>query len=345
MSLNDRVISLILLLALLVASFMVLAPFLPALFWASVLAFSTWPVMTWLTKKCNGRETLAASLLTGFWVLIVAVPLLFFAINIGEHTRPAMDLIKGLWVDGLPPAPTWLNNVPLVGAKATEVWVRVDKEGADIIARFRPYAGDVSTWLLARTAQVGRGMAELALSLVLVFFFYRSGTQISGFVNSLLARLIGGRSGHYVNLVGSSIQSVVNGVIGTAAAQAVLALIGFAIAGVPGALFLGIATFFLSLIPMGPPLVWLPAVGWLAYQGEYGMAAFLGIWCVLVVSGVDNILKPILISRGGTLPLIVVLIGIFGGMLAFGFMGIFLGPTLLAVAYSLLNEWMQKSKV
>jgi predicted PurR-regulated permease PerM len=132
---------------------------------------------------------------------------------------------------------------------------------------------------------------------------------------------------------------VVNGVIGTAAAQAVLALIGFLIAGVPGALVLGIVTFLLSLIPMGPPLVWIPATAWLAWKGEYGMAVFLGCWGTFIISGVDNVLKPYLISRGGNLPLVIVLLGVFGGLIAFGFIGLFIGPTLLAVAYSLLTDW------
>ena len=134
-------------------------------------------------------------------------------------------------------------------------------------------------------------------------------------------------------------QRVVNGVIGTAVAQAVLAYIGFLIAGIPGALLLGVLTFGFSLI-MVPPLIWGPAVAWLAWQGSVGMAIFLGAWGVLIISGVDNILKPYLISRGGNLPLVVVLLGVFGGILAFGFMGLFLGPTLLAVAYNLLTDWV-----
>ena len=136
-------------------------------------------------------------------------------------------------------------------------------------------------------------------------------------------------------------QRVVNGVIGTAAAQALLAYVGFSIAGIPGALILGLLTFAFSFL-MVPPLVWGPATAWLIWQGQYGMAVFLGIWGMFVISGVDNVLKPYLISRGGNLPLVVVLLGVFGGVLAFGFMGLFLGPTLLAVAYSLLGDWLTK---
>jgi predicted PurR-regulated permease PerM len=172
-----------------------------------------------------------------------------------------------------------------------------------------------------------------------VFFFYRDGPRLAAFVLRLLERLIGERAGYYIELVAATVQRVVNGVIGTAAAQAILALIGFLIAGVPGALVLGIVTFLLSLIPMGPPLAWIPATAWLVWQGDYGYAIFLGIWGTFVISGVDNVLKPYLISRGGNLPLVIVLLGVFGGLLAFGFIGLFIGPTLLAVAYSLLLDW------
>jgi predicted PurR-regulated permease PerM len=227
-----------------------------------------------------------------------------------------------------------------VGDRLVNLWTRIDEEGAALLATVRPYLGQVGNWLLARSAQIGGGMLELALSLVLVFFFYRDGPRMAAFVHSLLERLIGDRAEHYLSLVAGTVQRVVNGVIGTAAAQALLAMIGFYIAGVPGALVLGIITFILSLIPMGPPLVWIPATAWLVSQEHYGMAVFLGIWGMFVISGVDNVLKPYLISRGGNLPLVVVLLGVFGGILAFGFMGLFLGPTLLAVAYSLLGDWV-----
>lgn len=344
MTSNDRLLSSIIVLALLCASLWILVPFLPALFWASVLAFSTWPVMSRLTVLLKGRATLAATVLTSFWMLLFAVPVLFLVSNLGEHLHQLSGLIKNLWIEGLPPAPLWLKGLPLIGDKALDLWTRVDHEGVAFFSTMRPYLTQVGNWLLARTAQIGGGLLELSLSLVFVFFFYRNGEQIAGFAKSLLERLIGTRAEYYLNLVGGSIQCVVNGVIGTAAAQAILAMIGFMIAGVPGAILLGLATFFLSLIPMGPPIAWLPAVGWLAYQGEYGMAIFLAIWGAIIVSGVDNVLKPLLISRGSTLPLVVLLIGLFGGLLAFGFMGIFLGPTLLAVAYSLMNDWMTGSK-
>ncbi len=282
---------------------------------------------------------MAAGILTLGWMLLVALPLVWLGFNLADHVRDATALIKDIQVDGLPEAPTWLGSIPFVGERLVAMWDSIDQQGAALMVSIKPYLGQVGNWLLARSAQIGGGILELTLSLVFVFFFYRDGPRLAMFVHRLLERLIGDRAGYYIELVAGTVQRVVNGVIGTAAAQALLALIGFLIAGVPGALVLGIVTFLLSLIPMGPPLVWIPATAWLAWKGDYTYAVFLGVWGTFIISGVDNVLKPYLISRGGNLPLVIVLLGVFGGLIAFGFIGLFIGPTLLAVAYSLLMDW------
>ncbi|NBA97335.1 AI-2E family transporter [Pseudomonas sp. R5(2019)] len=340
---NDRLLVQILLLALLGAGVWVMAPFISALLWGAILAFASWPLMRLLTRWLGGRETLAAALLTTLWILLVALPLVWLGFNLADHVRDATAFIRDVRVDGLPDAPHWLGGIPLVGERLLVIWNTIDEQGAALLANIKPYLGQVGNWLLARSAQIGGGILELILSLVFVFFFYRDGPRLAAFTQRLLERLIGERAEYYLGLVAGTVQRVVNGVIGTAAAQAVLALIGFLIAGVPGALVLGIVTFLLSLIPMGPPLVWIPATAWLAWKGDYGTAIFLGIWGTFIISGVDNVLKPYLISRGGNLPLVIVLLGVFGGLLAFGFIGLFIGPTLLAVAYSLLLDWSKST--
>ncbi|MFG0867384.1 AI-2E family transporter [Pseudomonas sp. FYR_7] len=336
---NDRLLIQILLLALLGAGLWVMAPFISALLWGAILAFASWPLMRFLTRVLDGRETLAAGLLTSAWILIVALPLVWLGFNLADHIRDATLFVRDVQVDGLPDAPLWLVDIPLVGERMASWWSSLDQQGAALLASVKPYLGQVGNWLLARSAQIGSGVLELTLSLVFVFFFYRDGPRLSAFVLRLLHRLTGERAEYYLNLVAGTVQRVVNGVIGTAAAQALLALIGFLIAGVPGAIVLGLITFMLSLIPMGPPLAWLPVTGWLIWKGDYGMAIFMGIWGTFVISGVDNVLKPYLISRGGDLPLVIVLLGVFGGLIAFGFIGLFIGPTLLAIGYSLLLDW------
>ncbi|WP_028632244.1 AI-2E family transporter [Pseudomonas parafulva] len=341
---NDRLLVQILLLALLGAGLWVMAPFISALLWGAILAFASWPVMRLLTGALGGRETLAASLLTTAWILIVALPLVWLGFNLADHIRDATAFVRDVQVDGLPDAPAWVGSLPFVGERLVSWWQSLDQQGAALLASVKPYLGQVGNWLLARSAQIGSGVLELTLSLVFVFFFYRDGPRLSAFVLRLLHRLMGERAEYYLNLVAGTVQRVVNGVIGTAAAQGLLAMIGFLIAGVPGAIVLGLVTFMLSLIPMGPPLAWIPVTGWLVWKGDYGMAVFMSIWGTFVISGVDNVLKPYLISRGGDLPLVIVLLGVFGGLLAFGFIGLFIGPTLLAVGYSLLLDWSRNAE-
>ena len=336
---NDRLLVQILLLVLFGASLWVMAPFWSALFWGAVLAFASWPLMRLLTRALGGRESMAAGILTLGWMLLVAGPLVWLGFNLADHVRDATTFAKDVQLEGLPEAPAWLAGIPLIGERLVSMWDTIDEQGAALLVSIKPYLGQVGNWLLARSAQIGGGILELTLSIVFVFFFYRDGPRLAAFVHGLLERLIGERADYYQELVAGTVQRVVNGVIGTAAAQALLALIGFLIAGVPGALVLGLATFLLSLIPMGPPLIWIPATAWLVWKGDYGMAIFLGIWGTLIISGVDNVLKPYLISRGGNLPLVIVLLGVFGGLIAFGFIGLFIGPTLLAIAYSLLVDW------
>ncbi|TWH65028.1 putative PurR-regulated permease PerM [Azomonas agilis] len=342
---NDRLLVQILWMALLVACLWVLAPFVSVLFWAALLAFASWPLMRLLTRALGGQTSLASAILTCGWMLVVAAPLVWFGFNVADYIMAANTLIRDLQVDGLPPPPPWLINWPF-GEWLVQAWNTVDAQGTALLVSVRPYMIQVGNWLLVNSARLGTGILEIVLSLIFVFFFYRDGPRLAAFIRSLLYRLIGAeRSDHYWDLVAGTVQRVVNGVIGTAAAQGALAFIGFLVVQLPGALIWGILTFVLSLVPMGPPLIWIPATIWLAWEEAYGAAIFLGIWGFFVISGVDNILKPYLISRGGNLPLVVVLLGVFGGILAFGFMGLFLGPTLLAVAFSLITDWAQKEEL
>jgi predicted PurR-regulated permease PerM len=174
----------------------------------------------------------------------------------------------------------------------------------------------------------------------IAFFFYRDGEKLVERVSDVAQRALGGYSLRLVTVVGNTVRGVVYGFLGTAMAQGVLAAIGFSIVRAPGALLLGLLTFFLALVPLGCPLVWLPVTGWLLYTGRTGMGIFMGVWGLFVISGIDNVLRPYLTSREAKLPFILVFLGALGGILAFGFIGIFLGPTLLAVGFSLLYEFI-----
>jgi predicted PurR-regulated permease PerM len=163
-------------------------------------------------------------------------------------------------------------------------------------------------------------------------------------LNAGVGRIAGDRGRHLVHVAVITMRTVVYGILGTAIAQGVLAALGFWLAGVPAAPLLGLATFFLSPVPVGPPLVWAPVGFWLMAHDQLGWGAFILIWGVAVVSTADNVLKPLIISHGSHLPFILVLLGVLGGVIAFGFIGVFLGPTLLAIGYALIHDWSEERR-
>jgi predicted PurR-regulated permease PerM len=185
---------------------------------------------------------------------------------------------------------------------------------------------------------LGGGLVQLALSIFIAFFLFRDGVAIGQRVTAAVERIGGERGMHLLEVAGNTVRGVVYGILGTGLVQALMAGIGFLIAGVPGAALLALLTFFLSVVPVGPPLVWLPAALWLFYQGKTGWGIFLLVWGV-IVSSVDNVVKPWLISQGSDLPFILIFFGVLGGALVFGFIGVFIGPTLLAVGYRMVEEW------
>jgi len=182
-------------------------------------------------------------------------------------------------------------------------------------------------------------LLELALALFVAFFFYRDGASLAARARDGLSRLLGESGPRLLSVAGNTVKSVVYGVLGTALVQAMLMLVGLLIAGVPNAVLLAFVTGITSPLPIGPPVVWLGAAAWLYATAGWGWAVFMLAWGLGLVSMADNVVRPLLISRGGTTPIVVTLLGILGGVIAFGFLGLFLGPTLLAVGYSLVSEW------
>ena len=329
---------------LVVGCFFVLRPFLSALMWAVILCYATWPAYRWLEVKLRGRPTLAAIVMTLTVTSILVLPFVVVGLTLAENVSEWSHAIKDWLALGLPALPQWIAELPFVGTEIAIRWNAVGSpDGLEAVS-----SGGLVPLRNAAIAGGGvllRGTFELAFSVFIAFFVFRSGAELALGLRQTLTRLIGARARQFIAVAGGTIQGVVYGILGTALAQGVLAGIGFSIASVPGALFLGLLTFFMSLIPMGPPFVWVPAVVWLVAQQRYGAAIFMGIWSMFVISGIDNIVKPYLISRGSKMPFILVFLGVIGGIAAFGFLGVFLGPVLLAVGYTLLLAWNRGERI
>jgi predicted PurR-regulated permease PerM len=196
-------------------------------------------------------------------------------------------------------------------------------------------------FLLGAAVMLGSGVAQVSLAVFVSFFLYRDGRKLIAALAVAMGRLIGDKAAKVAAIVSTTVQGVMYGLLGTALAQALVAAAGFAIAGVPAVPLLSMATFLFSLVPVGPPIIWGGAAIWLFGQGHSGWGIFMLLWGFFLISGVDNVVKPILISRGSSLPFLLVLLGVTGGVLAFGFVGLFIGPALLAVGFSLLRDWTE----
>lgn len=323
---------------LLGACLLVLLPFVSALLWAGVLTISSWPLYCRLVNGLGGRRTLAAVLVALAMICVILLP---FVVVVSTLTDSVKDLVAVThrWAEAGPPAPPeWLAKVPGVGVQADEYWRRMAADTSKLVEPAKQLVTPVSGVLLNVGLALGRGVLELALSIIITFFLLRGGSTLSGQLDAAVHRLIGERGRHLLTVAVKTVRGVVYGILGTALVQAVMAGIGFAIAGVPGAAMLTLLTFFLSVVPFGPPLIWVPATLWLFNQEGTGWGIFMLVWG-LGVSSVDNIVKPWLISQGSDMPFLLVFFGCIGGALAFGFIGVFIGPTLLAVGYRLLQEW------
>jgi len=332
---------------LVIGTVLVLKPFIISLILAAVLAYASWPVYEWLLARLRNHPGAAATAMTLLLLLTLVTPFAVMGVSLADNTVELLRLLREALNQPLPPPPHWLETLPLVGDYLQGKWLAMmqEEEGTLVLqVREQLQQLPLRDWAINAGAALVHGVVLISFSVLICFFFYRDGPAITARVRMVMERLTGDRARSLIEVTAGTVSRVVNGILGTSLAQSVLALIGFWIAGVPGAMLLGLLTFFVSIIPMGPPLVWVPATLWLYFQGNTGMAVFLGIWGLLLISSIDNFIKPYLISRGGTLPLLLVFMGVLGGLLAFGFIGVFLGPVIIAVAYALLSEWVSSKR-
>lgn len=335
----EQIAAITLLVLLLLGCFVVLRPFISALLWALVLTFATWPIYGAFERWLGGRKTPAAALTTVLIAAIVLVPLVLVGSSLTDEIAQAIVWVRTVLSEGPPDPPVWVETIPLIGGYVYHYWSGVAHNSAQLLAEIGKYILPASEWLLAGAKTVGQGTLQLALSLFIAYFFYRDGSEGAKRIKTIAVQLWGDRSLRLIEVAAGTMRGVIYGIIGTGIVQAILTGFGLWLAGVPGAFLLGIVTFFLALIPVGPPLVWLPASLWLFYSGRTGWAVFLLVWGTLAVGSADNFIKPYFISRGSDLPFILVFLGALGGVIAFGFLGIFLGPTLLAVGYNVIRDW------
>lgn len=316
----------------------VLRPFVTAVLWAAILCYATWPLYRRLETFLRGRKNLAAALMTVMIALVLVLPFATVGMTFADNVSRLAQNLHGLSSQGIPPPPKWVQQVPFL----SDYWQSLNDNRELAAQTLKKWYDHLSPYLLSWGISLGRGILQLTLSMLIAFFFFRDGVALVAKVDEGIKRIAGHYSQHLLHTVGMMVKSVVYGLLGTALAQGILAGIGFYIAGIPAAFLWALLTFMLSLVPGGPPLVWVPATIWLFAHGETGWGIFMGLWGFIAISGIDNLVRPLLISRGTPMPFVLTLLGVMGGLIAFGFIGIFLGPTLLAAGYSLIQEFLRQ---
>jgi predicted PurR-regulated permease PerM len=329
---------------LITASLWVMQPFLPAIVWATTLVIATWPLMTWVQRHVVRRRGPAVLIMCLLLLLVLIVPFWLAVSTVLANVDEIAELARTVLSLRIPPPPDWLAQVPLVGAPLIQAWARLTSAGAHELAPLlTPYAGEVTRWFASAAGSLGSVILQLLLIVAIAAVLYMNGEKAAVLALRFGRRLSGDRGEMVIRLAGQAIRAVALGVVVTAIAQSVLGGIGLAVAGVPFAPLLSALMFLLCLAQVGPALVLIPAVVWMYFVGDTVWATVLLAFTVPAMT-LDNILRPILIRKGADLPLLLILAGVIGGLIATGLLGIFLGPTVLAVSYTLLNAWISEAE-
>jgi len=334
------VLALLFMALLAAASFWVLHLFLGAMIWAAMIVVSTWPLMLGVQARLRGSRTLATAVMTLSLVMLVVLPFLSAVAALVGHSEEIVGGIQSLTSFSVPPPPGWVGTLPVIGKKVVGQWqqfIVIGPEG--VSAYLTPYAGKALGWFTAASGSVGKMIIQFFLTVFIAAVFYQRGEQAAAWL-CLFARRIAGRNGEEsLVLAGKAIRAVALGVVGTAVIQAVLAGLGLALSGVPALGVLTVLVFIVCLAQLGPMPVLVPAVIWLFWKDQSGWGIALGAW-TLFLGAIDNIITPWLMKKGVDLPMLLVFAGVVGGLMVFGIIGLFIGPVVLAVTYTLLDAWV-----
>ncbi|HUK10009.1 MAG TPA: AI-2E family transporter YdiK [Stellaceae bacterium] len=336
-------LAIIAIVALIGSSLLILSPFLPAVIWATMIVVATWPLMRHVEQWLWNRRSLAVLVMTVAILLIFVVP---FWAAVGMIVRNSPRIVG--WAESIstmeiPPPPAWLGEIPLLGAPAVSFWQKIVDAGVhELLQMAQPYAGSATRWFLGAIGSLGLVLMQFLLTVIFSAVMYARGEAGAAAVLRFGRRLAGVRGEQTVELAAHAIRGVALGVVVTALVQTAVAAAGMFIANIPFAPILSALVFLLCIAQIGPGLVLVPAVIWMYATSDPLLATVLLVFSVVAMT-LDNVLRPILIRKGVDLPFLLILVGVVGGLIAFGLVGIFIGPTVLAVAYTLLGEWIAEA--
>lgn len=335
----ERVLMALLIGGIGIGCIVVLYPFISAILWAAILTYTTWPVHQWLRARLPLGRMAIAGLMVLITAVVVVLPLALAAPGGAGDVQQLQKTVQDALAAGLPGAPAWVEQVPVVGQTITLYWNSWAADLSVMVSFFRPYFGIAAGFGLQLLLGLANGVLEFVLALVVAFFLYTAGERLAETLQLLARRIAGDRAGRLIEVTGATVRGVVYGILGTAVVQGILTTLGLWVSGVPRPALLGVLAGAMSVLPIGAPAVWIPASIWLVWGGHTLWGILLFLYGIIAVSGADTLIRPYFIARGAKVPFLLTMLGVLGGALAFGLLGVFVGPVLLGVGFTLVTEW------
>lgn len=335
----ERAVALLAIGAILFACFWIAKPLLFVLAWGALIAIALAPLHRTLARVTGNWPKVAATVMVLVLLALVIFPLSYLPGSFEGVTEGLAGLTNNWTELKLPPLPLWVSGVPWLGPIIDQKWTAAASNSRELLLVVKPYVGPVLQWLAAKGGSLGLAILEMLLSIILAGVFLATAEGTTSASHKIANRLGGTSAENLLDVAVRTVRGVAQGVIGTALIQGFLSGIGFAIAGVPFAIALGAVSFGTAMLQIGTWLVWIPVAIWLSYQGDTGWALFTAVLGI-TINVLDNVLKPLLIGRGAGIPLWVIFIGVIGGLLSIGFIGIFIGPLVMAAGYSIVMGWL-----
>ncbi|HWR70333.1 MAG TPA: AI-2E family transporter YdiK [Dehalococcoidia bacterium] len=318
----------------------IIRPFVISIIWAGMIVVTTWPILLALQARLKNKRWLAVAIMTAALLLVVVVPILLAIAAIIKGADDGYVWVKSLSTYTVPPPPEWLGDIPLAGPRFVDLWRQLAVTGPEeLFAYVTPYARQTLSWFAAQAGTIGMLVLQFLLTVVIAAILYAKGEATSTGIGSFARRLAGEQGEVVMLLAEKSIRGVALGVVVTAIIQATVGGIGLVITGVPAAALLTAVMFMLCLAQIGPVLVLVPALIWVYWSDGALWGTVLLVFVVMAVT-LDNFVRPVLIRKGADLPLVMIFAGVIGGLIAFGIIGLFIGPVVLAVAHTLLKAWV-----
>jgi predicted PurR-regulated permease PerM len=330
-----------LILTMAVLCYQVFSPFLHLMVWALILAVTLYPLHQALASKIGGKQGLAATLLVVVGVVLIVAPTAMLINSLGDAVH---QLVHGVQHNTLKiPAPRpGVEAWPVVGKQLHDVWSKAHADLPALVQSMQPKIGELAKTALSFVASIGGGVLQFLAAFIIagiIMAFGQSGSRSS---RAIFERLVGtARGSKLASLATATIRAVALGVIGVALIQAIIVGLALLVAGIPWAGVLAVIVLVLGIAQVPALLVTLPAIVYIWSSGVYSTAAAIVYTVVLVLAGMaDNVLKPLMLGRGGEAPMPVILLGALGGMATAGILGMFVGATLLTLGYQIFMGWV-----